>query len=219
MAVRISALLAAAFAFAQTASHPRTLADYPVHAALDRGFTLAAEYLAHSVPTAAGTFVADNYLVVEVAFFGPPKAPVKLDPGNFTLRINHQKNVLAPDSPGAVANSIKYPDWTQKPGLSGSAGNGDIMVGPRTPVPRFPGDPSGGQPVPGNPPERDPNRPDTQFETPIEDRIQGASLESARPAVPTSGLLFFEFLGKTKKIKSLELIYQGESGKATLPLL
>jgi len=210
-------ILAAALAHAQT---NRTPADFPVHAPLDRGFIIAADDLVHSIPTPAGTIVANNYLVIEVAFFGPPKSTIRLDAGNFTLRINHSKNALTPDSPGFVANSIQYPDWTQKPGLSASAGNGDIMVGPRTPGPHFPGDPSGGgQPIPGQNPSHDPNAPDKVAPDPINERIQSVSLESARPTVPTSGLIFFQFLGNPKKIKSLELIYDGPAGKALLKLL
>lgn len=211
-------ILVAALAYGQT-NPTRTSANYPVHAPLDRGFTIAADYLVHSIPTPTGTLIADDYLVIEVAFFGPPKSAIRLDQGNFTLRINHAKNALQADAPGAVANSIQYPDWTRKPGVTASAGNGDIMVGPRTPVPHFPGDPSGGQPIPGSNPSHDPNAPDKEIESPINDRIQNVSLESARPSVPTSGLIFFQFFGKTKKIKSLELIYEGPAGKAVLKLL
>ena len=33
-----------------------------------------------------------------------------------------------------------------------------------------------------------------------------------------AGLLFFEYRGKTKKIRSIELIYSGPAGKAALDL-
>jgi hypothetical protein len=215
--VRISLFFLATLAFAQT---PRTLADYPVHAALNDGITLAAENLVHSLPTPGGTLVANDYLVIEVAFFGPPKAHFKPNGGSFALRINHQKTALAPDPPGSVANSIQFSDWTQKPRLSASAGNDDIMIGTsRTNVPHFPGDPTGSNPpVPGNSPEHDPNVPAKELDTPIDQRVMNVSLESAGDAVPIHGLIYFQYLGNTKKIKSLELIYDGPLGKAILNL-
>jgi hypothetical protein len=207
----------ATLAFAQT---PRTLADYPVHAALDNGFTLAAEYLVRSLPTSNGTLVANDYLVIEVAFFGPPKAHFKPNGGSFALRVNRQKTALAPDPPGSVANSIQLSDWTQKPRLSASAGNDDIMVGTsRTNVPHFPGDPTGSNaPIPGNSPEHDPNVPAKELDIPIDQRVMNVALESAGDAVPIHGLIFFQYLGNTKKLKSLELIYDGPLGKAILNL-
>ena len=41
--------------------------------------------------------------------------------------------------------------------------------------------------------------------------------EGERP-LPQAGLLFFEFNGEVKNIHSLELIYNGPAGKATLPM-
>jgi hypothetical protein len=36
--------------------------------------------------------------------------------------------------------------------------------------------------------------------------------------LPQAGLLFFEHRGETKKIKSLDLVYSGPAGKASLSL-
>jgi hypothetical protein len=41
--------------------------------------------------------------------------------------------------------------------------------------------------------------------------------EGDRP-LPQANLLFFEFHGKTARIRSVELVYTGPAGKATLAL-
>ncbi len=223
-ALRLIALLsAAALAFAQGTTPKAQPSDYPTHAALDSGFAVAAEYLVHSILTPAGFLIADDYLVVEVAFFGKGKSKLNIGAGNFAVRINNrEKSSIAPDSPGTVAASIKYPDWTQKPGVtpsaSAGAGNAGVVYGPAS-APRFPGDPTGGRPLPNPVPQTDPNVPAKPGEAPIEERVQAAALDEGDRVTPASGLIFFPFRGRIKSIKSLELIYQGPAGTATLKLL
>jgi hypothetical protein len=48
--------------------------------------------------------------------------------------------------------------------------------------------------------------------------MQAAWAEGERP-LPRAGLLYFPYGGKAKGIHSLELIYSGEAGKATLNLM
>ncbi len=217
-AVRLIALLsAAALVFAQGTRPKAEPGDYPVHAALDKQITLAAEYLVHSVPTPTGSLVADDYLVVDVAFFGPPKTKLDLNAGQFALRINNQKVAFRPDPPGSVAASIKYTELSQRPGLAGSNSGGDW--GPTT-SPRFPGDTSVGRPLPNPVPgQTDPNVSPEEAETPIEVRVQRTALQEGSRMLPKSGLIFFPHRGRTKSIKSLELIYQGPAGNVTLKLL
>src|SRR2546430_16644250 len=46
--------------------------------------TIAAEFTGHAVPTADGDPLStDDYIVVEVAFFGPPEARIKLSLEDF----------------------------------------------------------------------------------------------------------------------------------------
>jgi hypothetical protein len=223
-AIRIAALIwAAAFACAQGTKPKAEPSDYPAHVALDNSVTLAAEYMVHSIPTPTGSLVAEDYLVVDVAFFGPAKTKLDLDAGQFALRINNQKVAFRPDSAGSVAASIKYTDYSQRPGLTGSAGagagNAGVVWGPSN-TPRFPGDPSAGRPLPNPVPDQtDPNVPPMEAEAPIEVRIQGAALEEGARVLPKSGLIFFPHRGRTKSIKSLELIYEGPAGKVSLKLL
>jgi len=222
------AILAVGFATAQGLTPRAQPSDYPAHAALDKGFTLAAENLLHTLPTAnggsSGALVANDYLVIEAAVFGPVKQRVDLAAGNFTLVITTGKNNAATvhsDSPGSVAASIKYSDWTQRPtaSLSGGVGNTGATIGTQVPAGRFPGDPSVRPPYPSPvPPEENPSGIEKQPPIPIDERIQRAALPECNCAAPITGLLFFPFRGKTKSIKSLELVYDGPAGHVTLKL-
>ena len=49
-------------------------------------------------------------------------------------------------------------------------------------------------------------------------RETSAALPEGDRALPQAGLLFFEYRGKTQGIRSIELIYDGPAGKATLKL-
>jgi hypothetical protein len=52
----------------------------------------------------------------------------------------------------------------------------------------------------------------------MEQKVQKATLPEGDRALPVAGLIFFQYGGRTKAIKSLELIYSGPAGKATLTL-
>ena len=49
-------------------------------------------------------------------------------------------------------------------------------------------------------------------------RVQKAALPEGDRALPQAGLIFFQYRGKTQSIHSIELIYAGPAGKATLTL-
>jgi hypothetical protein len=49
-------------------------------------------------------------------------------------------------------------------------------------------------------------------------RTEKAALPLGDRALPQAGLIFFRYRGKTENIKSLELIYNGPAGTATLTL-
>jgi hypothetical protein len=49
-------------------------------------------------------------------------------------------------------------------------------------------------------------------------RVQRASLPEGDRPLPKAGLIFFQYRGKTQNLQSLELIYDGPAGKATLKL-
>lgn len=198
----ISAVLVASVLAAGDA--PRSKAsDYPVHAT-GPGFEIGAEYLVHSIPSDTGYLFTKDYLVVEVAIF--PSQIIHISSGQFSLRVNHGKS-FAPDSAGAVAGAIKYPDWEQHPVLTAQAG--PIVVGPPE-TGRFPGDQRGNpipQPVPDPPSglEKAPSKT-------VDEILTAAAMPEGRIDRPARGCLFFRFRGKTKSIRSLELEY--DSGDA-----
>ena len=204
----ISSVLAA-LAWAQ----PREKAsDYPEHAKLaDR--EIGAEYLVHSIPVERGVLVASDYLVVEVAVFPLTPAGVTVSAGQFTLRINGKKTPVFPQSPGMVAASIKYPDYERtRPRLVAQAG--PVIIGGTQPVGRFPGDPSARRPPPVSQAPDAPDRGATEKEPqlPIEDQVAHAALADEHTTRPRRGLLFFPYQGKTKSIRSLELVCEPGEG-------
>jgi hypothetical protein len=195
---------------------PRTgVADYPAHAQMD-AVTLAAEYLVHSLPTPNGTLIAKDYLVVEIAFFGPSFSRLKISPDHFTLRINGKGAPLSSQLPGMVSESIKFPSAHPHLEATGTAGVGDgtVTVGPRPPASRFPGD-GNDRTAPGT----TVTQKEKEQEDSIDHRVQSASLPEGEQTLPRSGLIYFPFRGNAKNIHSVELLYDGPMGKASLKLL
>jgi hypothetical protein len=196
-------------------------AEYPAHTDL-KGITIAAENLGHSITSDYGAYVAREFLVIEVAVFSADKWRLSFSAGNFSLRINGNKVPLLAQSPGLVAGTIKYEDWSQGTRITGSAGDGDtgVIVGGPRPTERFPGDPNGRSRMP-RPPSvdtNDPNVPQRQ-DLPVDEAVQRSSLpEGTNLVAPFSGFVFFPFKGKLKKLKSLELLYHGDYGETALPL-
>jgi hypothetical protein len=178
-----------------------TAAEYQAHAQAGT-VTVAAEFTGHNVGTPQGILTTDDYLVVETGFFGPAGARAKLAIDDFSLRINGKK-VLPGQPYGMVLSSLKDPEWEppvkqeKKSAMStdsGGGGQGQSNEPPPPPKMTFP--------------ER----------RAMEQKVQKATLPEGDRALPVAGLIFFQYGGRTKGIKSLELIYAGPSGKATLAL-
>jgi hypothetical protein len=136
--------------------------------------------------------------------FGEPEARIKLSLNDFTLRINGKKPPLPSQPYGMVTGSIKDPDWAP-PASSSSKSKTSIGSGG-----------GGGQ--------GDSNSPPPPVHVPIEvqramaQRVQKASLAEGERALPQAGLIFFQYRGKSTSIRSIELIYNGPAGQATLAL-
>lgn len=222
------AMLTAVVLHAQGTTPREKPTDYHVRSTLP-GFELAAEYLAHSMPETGGAIDINEYLVIEVAVFPTTKGALSVTSGEFTLRVTNprgHKSVLSAQTPGMVAASLKYPDWEVRPTLEATAGvgNGSIIVGRPTQTERFPGDPRPRQsrlpPRPRVPDQTSPTGEEKAPEAPIEVRVWRSSFPDGAVQGPVSGYLFFPFRGKTKSIRSLELLYQSQDGsrKTTLAL-
>ena len=199
-------------------------ADYPVRATA--GTTaIGVEYLVHSIPSGTQTFIASDYLVVEVAIFPALGEPIEIGTSTFTLRVNGKKDVISSEAPGFVAASVKYPDWEQRKNVEVQGGIGDagVTVGRPPVVGRFPGDPTPQQSrLPRGPKAPTPDdRNGIEQEAParVEDVIAQKALPEGPAEKPVSGYVYFRYRGKTKSIKALELIYNSKSGSVALKLL
>ena len=176
-------------------------AEYQAHAQAGT-VTIAAEFTGHAVGTPQGTLTTEDYLAVEVGFFGPAEARTKLSINEFSLRINGKKAPLPGLPYGMVLSSLKDPEWEppvkveKKSSMSTGGGGGQGESNEPPPVPKM------------SFPER----------RAMEQKVQKATLPEGDRALPVAGLIFFRYGGKTKGIQSLELIYSGPAGKATLKL-
>jgi hypothetical protein len=219
--VAIVALAVSHALFAQDTPRSK-ISDYPAQAKLP-AMEIGVEYLLNSIALDKGMYIARDHLVLEVAIFPSTQAGVNISSSQFTLRVNN-KTILYTDSAGAVASSLKYPDWQTRPNATAQAGvgNGSVIMGAPPPVARFPGDHRADRPppIPRVPEQQDPTGQPKAAEQPIETQIAIAALPEGPSQKPVKGFLFFPFSGKTKSIRSLDLIYDsGESGlKTTIPL-
>src|SRR5258708_5049509 len=165
------------------------VSDYPAHVKLP-SLEIGAEYLLNSIPLNRGMYIAKDHLVLEVAIFPSTEDGVNVSTSQFTLRVNN-KTILYPDSPGAVASSLKYPDWQMRPTMTAEAGagNGSVVLGAPPPVARFPGDRRADRPpsVPRVPDPPDPTGEPKAAEQPIETQIAIAALPQGPSQKPVKG--------------------------------
>jgi hypothetical protein len=192
---------------AQSATADRQkAADYPVSASAGR-VELGAEFLVHNIPSARGYYFAKSYLVVDIGVFPGPGGVLKVSAGQFTLRLNGASSPLMAQSPGMVAASLKYPDWSgDQTGFSGRASIGDIGIDTQTrPVGRFPNDPRGKSTDDGSVNPNQDDAPDHQ--------VSLVALPDVSYDRPVKGCVFFASDIKAKKIKSLEIEWTGPAGE------
>jgi hypothetical protein len=136
---------------------------------------------------------------VETAFFGPPETRLKLSLEDLSLRINGKKTALSNQPFGLVFRSLKNPDL--EPPSSAAKSKGSVGTGGQNE--------SAPPPVFHLPPE---------VRHAMEQHVQKAALPEGDRVLPQAGLIFFLYHGKPQNIQSLELIYSGPAGKATLAL-
>ena len=163
--------------------------------------TIAAESDGHSIPTEElGPYTNDDFITIEAAIFGPPNAKLQVSPNDFSLRVNGKKNALMSDSYLNVWHSLKDPSWEppqnsvkSKTSLNAGGGGQDDSL----------------PPIIHMAPE---------LRHAMEQRVLKASFPEGNRTLPQSGLLYFEYHGQSKGIRSMELLYAGPAGKATLAL-
>jgi hypothetical protein len=174
-----------------------TPADYQVQAKAG-ALTIAAEFKAHSFPDQQGPLTSEEYVAVEVGVFG---ARGTISFADFSLRINGKKGTPAVQF-GMVASTVKNPEW-EPPIPVEPKSKGGINAGG-----------GGGQ---GNEPVTPP-KPTFAEQRGWSQRALKAMLPEGDRPLPQAGLLFFQYRGQTKGIQTVDLVYEGPAGKATLKL-
>jgi hypothetical protein len=166
--------------------------------------TIAAEFKGHAVPTPQGPLSTEDFVVVETALFGSPEARMKISAGDFSLRINGKKAALPSLPYGMILSSVKDPEWVP-PDPPKSKSKGGVSTGGE-----------GGQSESNEPPP--PVKIPIEVQRAMAQRVQKATLPEGDRALPQAGLIYFQYRGAAKGIRSIELVYAGPAGDVTLKL-
>ncbi len=169
--------------------------------------TIAADSTGHSVITPEGTFTTEDYIAVETGLFGDAGARATISAADFSLKINGKKQQLPSQGYLLILKSLKDPEWIPPDiGQHESKSKGGLTGG---------GDSGGGG---GNDPPPAPPKMPLELQRVMAQKVQRSTLPEGDRALPVAGVLFFAYRSKTDSIKSMELIYSGAAGKATLEL-
>jgi len=163
--------------------------------------TIAADFAGHSVTTMDAVYSSEDYVVVEVAFFGPADAKLKLSKDDFSLKLKDRKNPMATQPFAYLTRGLKDPEWQppedkeekkSKTGINtGGGGDNEPKVAPKMPL---------------------------DLRRKMEARVFKSVLPEGDRTLPVAGLIFFQYRGKTVNMKDMELIYSGPAGQASLTL-
>jgi hypothetical protein len=165
--------------------------------------TIAADFTGHSVATPEGILTTEDFVAIEAGLFGPPEARLMLSVDDFSLRINGKKSV--PRQPyELVAKSLRDPDY--EPPTSSGAKKTNVTGSGKEGAPDLNAPPPPPPPVP------------LEVRRAWELRVRKISLPLGDRTLPQAGLLFFAYGGRAESVRSIELIYSGPAGKATLSI-
>jgi hypothetical protein len=149
-----------------------------------------------------GPLSTEDFIVVETALFGAPDARMKISASDFSLRVNGKKAALPTVPYGMILRSLKDPEWQppeppkkSKTSVGGAGEGGQGEDAPPAPV-KIP----------------------IEVQRAMAQRVQKATLPEGDRVLPQAGLIYFQYRGGTKGIRSVELIYDGPAGRATLKL-
>jgi hypothetical protein len=211
----IFGLLSAVCLHAQTAPPtPRTTKGMPPRANpgeyLSRAqagtVSIGAEFDRHSVPMPESTLSTEDFVVVEVGLFGPAGARLQISSSDFSLRVNGRKSALPVEQFASVFKNLRDPSY-QAPELAAAKENksGGLNAGGANNQSDL-----GATPPPVHIPPA--------MERAMSEHVQAAALPEGDRALPVAGLIFFHYNGTDKSVHSVELIYNGPAGKATIAL-
>ena len=205
----ILATLCASVALAQGTDPKLKPEDYEAHGQA-KSADIGAEFMIHSFSGHGLTYIAEDYLVVEVALYPPKDHEMVVKAGEFALRVNGRK-AISPQPPSMVVSSLQHPEWQTPRGVQAGGGIGNIGVilgGPRrpqtpypNPEPTTPGPPRA--PVPDNPSRIDREPPMTASQL-----LTETALPEGRYHGAVSGFIYFPYKGKASAIKSVELLFE-----------
>ena len=178
--------------------------DYQSHVQAGT-LTLAAEFMGHGIPTEeGGPYASDLYVVVSAALYGPPGTKIQLNSSDFSLRINGKKPPLPGQPYVRLFPTLRDPDWEPT-----KAEQDQIALASAGAA----GGRGGSQPTFRPAPLQMP----IERRHTMEQRVLKASLPEGERALPQAGLLYFDWRD-LKSIRSMELVYAGPAGKASLTL-
>jgi|ERR1035438_4975532 hypothetical protein len=171
--------------------------EYHAHAAAG-AVTVAAEFTGHSVATPLASFTTEDYVAVEVALFGQPGTRLRLSHEDFSLSVNGKKAVPA-QLYLLLSKSLKDPEYVP---------------------PEEEKKDDAGVPIAGHSADRNPTWHPIPFAVThtMETRVEKAALPEGDRPLPAAGLIFFPYKGRDNSISTVELIYNGPAGKASLTL-
>ncbi len=184
---------------------PRSAAsEYLAHVPLGK-VSIGAEFDEHSVPTPEVLLTTEDYVAVEIGFFGPADQHLAISDSDFSLRVNGKKAALPAEQYAVIFRNVRDPSYAppelenakkEKTGGINAGGGGQ-------------GDQGSVPPIVHIPPE---------MERAMDLHVTNAALPEGDRALPVAGLLFFHYAGQAKAIKTVELLYNGPAGKATMAL-
>lgn len=209
-------LLAAALAWAAMAAGPAPQSAPDQRPRIEGqagGVRLSAAFHYRALSHGGRSYFLDQHLVVEVGLSSPALKRLKLAAGQFHLRVNGGKAVLAAQPANLVAYSMRW-RWSDR-GVQAQAG--PVILGGPPNQPRFPGDriPA---PLPRAPESRPPGAPEPPEAQSLGEILAQAALPEGDLLLPVSGCLYYPYEKKIKSIKKLELVYQGPEAAITLRL-
>ncbi len=184
---------------------PRANAGEYLNHAQAGAITIAAEFDEHQVPTPEATLTTEDFVAVEVGIFGAAGAHAMISASDFSLRINGKKSALPVEQFAAVFRNLRDPTYNppeleqakeSKAGSIGTGGNNQSDLGATPPPIHIP----------------------PEMERAMQLKVQNAALPEGDRALPVAGLIFFRYGGSRKGIKSIELLYTGPAGKATVTM-
>ena len=207
---RLPLLLIPAVLLAQGTVPKAKPEDYEVHGQA-KSAAVGAEYMVHSFEGQGVTYLAPEYLVVEVALYPPRGETIEVSTGAFGLRVNGKKTMMAAPV-NLVEASLKHPEWRAPPRLEAGAGVNDstvILGAPRPTQGPYP------SPTPKPPPQPD-GDPYGVAKAPrpaVEEVLAATALPEGKAHAPVSGFVYFPYNGKASGIKTVELLFEDAAMK------